>query len=100
MEMADRHNPKIPVCLPKEDLRNSVENCILIYKQETMSLMMLFLQDFSYQREAIFGFGPYKNKETVKLLKVSEYIKSEEIKSEENIQKLDKAHIHNLNEAS
>lgn len=82
--------------LPKEVLRKSVENCIQTYKKEVTHLLKLFLprlaNGFSDQRGALFGFGPHKDEDTGKLLKISEFIKND------NGQKLNKAQVHNLKE--
>ena len=57
-----------------------VKNSIRIYKQEILYLMKLLLphlaKGFSDHRRDMFGFGPHKDEDTGKLLKVSEYAKS------------------------
>ena len=59
-----------------------------------MKLLLPHLaKGFSDHRRAIFGFGPHKDEDTGKLLKVHEYAKSVE-----SMQKLKQVQDHNLNE--
>ena len=83
--------------LPNEQLRKSVDSCIQLYRKEISHLLKLFLprlaKGFSDQRGALFGFGPQKDDDTGKLLKISDFIKNDADRL-----KLNKAQVHNLNE--
>ena len=83
--------------MPKNSLRESVNNCAAIYKKEVSQLLSVILprlaEGFSDQRGAMFGFGPKADDDTGTLLIVSNV-------GGEKRQKLNKVAVHNLNEES
>ena len=82
-------------CLPKDCILQSVDDCIIQYKDYIEQLISLFLKNFaegfSNQKGAIFGFGPNADEDTGNLLKIAS-VSCEEMK------KLDKVPVHNLGE--
>ena len=78
--------------LPKEELRQSICKCANEHRSEVVNLLKLILpklaDGFAVQRGKIFGFGPEAEdpSETYKILSATE----------EKLQKLYKAALHNL----
>ena len=82
-------------CLPKDCIKESIDECITQYRQYIEQLVDMFIKNFSeglsQQKGAIFGFGPDAEKGTVNLLKIATV-------SESEMEKLDKVPVHNLGE--
>ena len=80
---------------PTAAILNSLNDCLQEYQAEVEKVLSLFLKAFSnglaVQKGAIFGFGPFANKDTGSLLKIS-------TASNVLMEKLDKVPIHNLSE--
>ena len=80
--------------LPKEELRQSIRECVNEHRSEVVNLLKLILpklaDGFAVQRGKIFGFGPEAEdpRETYKISSATE----------EEMQKLNKETLHNLGE--
>ena len=78
-------------CFPKDCIKDSIDTCILQYRDYIEQLISLFIKNFaegfSQQKGAIFGFGPDAEKDTGDLLKISAVTETE-------MNKLDKVPVH------
>ena len=83
------------LCLPKACIKESIDACIVQYREYIKQLINLFVtkfaEGFSQQKGAIFGFGPDAEKDTGNLLKIASV-------SDVEMVKLDKVPVHNLGE--
>ena len=81
--------------LPNPDLSNHVMEVAHIYSHEVTQLLTLllkkFAQCFEYQKRAIFGFGKSKDDDTGTVFKICNL-------TEDELEVLEKAEIHNLGE--
>ena len=74
------------LCLPKECIKESIDACIVQYREYIEQLINLFIKKFaeglwfSQQKGFVFGFGPDAEKDTGNLLKIAPVYDNEMVK--------------------